>query len=91
MTCGYVHWAPLVYRCKSMAGQWGREFQEVGLAIPMSCHVPWHSFATNLIAEIYDIWAIQRLPGHRGMSTTMMYTNMPNRGREGGYSSIYHF
>jgi integron integrase len=54
-----------------------------GILKSASCHTLRHSFATHLLDAGYDIRTVQELLGHREVRTTMIYTDVLNKGGRG--------
>jgi site-specific recombinase XerD len=54
--------------------------RQAGIVKCVSCHSFRHSFATHLLESGYDIRTIHELLGHKDVSTTMIHTQVLNKG-----------
>ena len=57
--------------------------RQAGIAKRVTSHTFRHSFATHLLTSGYDIRTVQELLGHKDVRTTMVYTQLLNRGGRG--------
>jgi len=58
------------------------------IAKHVSCHTLRLSFATHLLAGGQDIRTVQERPGHSSVETTMIYTQVLNKGARGVSSPL---
>jgi len=59
-----------------------------GIVKQVGRHTFRRCFATQLLEAGYDIRTIQELPGHKDVSTTMIYTHVLNKDGQGVQSPI---
>ena len=58
------------------------------LAKHITVHSLRHSFATHLIEARYDVRTVQELLGHSNLNTTMIYTHVAVKNKQGVLSPI---
>jgi integrase len=56
-----------------------RAIRAAGIAKPASTHTLRHSLATHLLQAGYDSRTVQKLRGHKDVSTTMIYIHVLDR------------
>ena len=61
---------------------------KAGIIKHATCHTFCHSFATHVLEDGYDIGTVQELLGHKDVKTTMLYTQLLNRGGKGVRSPV---
>jgi site-specific recombinase XerD len=62
--------------------------RRAGITKKASCHSLRHSFATHLLTSGTDVRTVQKLLGHRSISTTMRYLHLTGRGAYGVRSPL---
>ncbi len=62
--------------------------QRAGIHKPVGPHTFRHCFATHLLESGYDIRTVQELMGHKDVKTTMVYTQVMNKGPLGVRSPL---
>ena len=65
-----------------------QDAQQEGFEKRVSAHTFRHSFATHLFQRGTDIRTIQALLGHKGISTTMIYTHVLQQSGNGVISPL---
>ena len=61
---------------RQLRNRFARTVRDAGLAADVSPHALRHAFATHLLQAGCDIRVVQRLLGHRQISTTQVYTHL---------------
>ncbi|MFN0197958.1 MAG: tyrosine-type recombinase/integrase [Planctomycetaceae bacterium] len=78
----YIHWIRR-YIQSSVSKAISAAIRRCNITKRVTAHTFQHSFATHLIEAGYDIRTVQELLGHSDVRTTMVYTQVLNKGGRG--------